>query len=99
MQICLGARASVTGRGSQISRYVREGADKHEYALIQVTLRNEGIDAYQQDVYGKKITIERKFNKESGAGGYVIKDEKMHVCMYECANVHICKNMNVDIWL
>eukprot|EP01036_Dinobryon_divergens_P029419 gene29419-38513_t len=76
LQICLGARASVTGRGSQISRYVREGADKHEYALIQVTLRNEGIDAYQQDVYGKKITIERKFNKESGAGGYVKSREK-----------------------
>ena len=79
LQLCLGARASVTGRGSQISKYVREGAEKHEYALVQVTLRNEGIDAYKQETYGNRITVERKFNRESGSGGYIIKDHRMKV--------------------
>jgi len=44
-----------------------------------VTLRNEGSDAYKKEIYGKRITIERKFNREGGSGGYVIKNEDMKV--------------------
>eukprot|EP01037_Dinobryon_pediforme_P030614 gene30614-34754_t len=53
--VCLGARASATGRGSQITKYVREGCEKHEYALIQVTLRNEGTDAYMPELEKKEL--------------------------------------------
>lgn len=75
LQVCLGARASATGRGSQITKYVREGCEKHEYALIQVTLRNEGTDAYLPELYGNRITIERRINKEGGGGGYCIRNK------------------------
>jgi chromosome segregation ATPase len=74
LQICLGARANKTGRGNQTGKYVREGTPANGYALIQVTLRNEGSDAYEKEKYGRRIMVETKINPDGGSRGYSIKD-------------------------
>jgi hypothetical protein len=43
------------------------------YAVCAVRLKNKGIDAYQPEVYGDSITIERRINVDS-SGGYKIKN-------------------------
>ena len=41
-------------------------------ADVCITLRNRGPDAYKHGVYGDRIIVERKLQKEGG-GGYKIK--------------------------
>jgi len=77
LQLCLGATARNTGRGSSVVKYIREGTAPHQFALIRVTLRNEGSEAYLPDTYGKKIIVERKIIKE-GSGSYVLKSANGH---------------------
>eukprot|EP01039_Chlorochromonas_danica_P001809 gene1809-1976_t len=71
IQLCLGATARSTGRGSSLGKFVREGSN--DPALVRVTLLNTGPDAYQPEVYGDRIVIERKFTRTGGGGGYSIK--------------------------
>jgi chromosome segregation ATPase len=61
LMICLGSRASVTGRGSALSGLIREGSSAP--AKIRVCLRNSGKDAYMPNLYGKSIIVERIVNK------------------------------------
>lgn len=42
-------------------------------ARVSVTLANVGEDAFQHNIYGDEITIERTINK-AGGGGYKIKN-------------------------
>jgi structural maintenance of chromosomes protein 6 len=67
VQLCLGATAKVTGRGSSLAGFVKEGTDGP--AIAQITLINEGGDAYRPEVYGKRIVIERKITR-SGVSSY-----------------------------
>lgn len=76
IQICLGASAKTAGRGSYLGAVIREGSDGP--AIVDVTLINEGDDAYQPNIYGKRITIRRKIPRSGGAS-YHILDEKGHV--------------------
>jgi chromosome segregation ATPase len=64
----LGVRASDTGRSSSLSSFVKEGAN---YALIAVTVFNTGEDAYQPEIYGDFITVERRIGPQSG---FVLKN-------------------------
>jgi chromosome segregation ATPase len=73
IQLCLGATARNTGRGSSLSNLVREGSN--EPAIIRVTMLNTGADAYMPEVYGSRITVERKIARTGGVGGYSIKGE------------------------
>lgn len=41
--------------------------------MCSVRLKNKGIDAYQPEVYGDSITVERRINIDS-SGGYKIKN-------------------------
>uniref|UniRef100_A0A7S1SHS8 RecF/RecN/SMC N-terminal domain-containing protein n=1 Tax=Tetraselmis chuii TaxID=63592 RepID=A0A7S1SHS8_9CHLO len=68
IQACLGVRASDTGRSSSLSSFVKEGAN---YALIAVTVFNTGEDAYQPEIYGDFITVERRIGPQSG---FVLKN-------------------------
>jgi hypothetical protein len=36
---------------------------------MRVTLLNEGDDAYKPEIYGNRVTVERRINK-GGGGGY-----------------------------
>lgn len=76
IQLCLGATAKNTGRGNSLGKLVREGFEGS--AVVRVTLLNVGIDAYRQEDYGDRITIERQI-KRQGHSGYTMlsKDGKV----------------------
>lgn len=63
--LCLGGKASSTNRGGSLKSFVKEGEDK---AILTVKIKNQGPDAYQHDIYGDSITVERWFNKTGGSG-------------------------------
>lgn len=63
--MCLGGRASATDRGSNVATLVKEGKQK---ARIRVTLVNEGARAYQPEVFGNKITVERMITRSDQGG-------------------------------
>lgn len=64
LQICLGARASVTHRGDNLGGLVRRNpkGEQTATALVQVTLLNGGSDAYNSREYGNRITVEVRAN-------------------------------------
>lgn len=64
--LCLGGKASSTNRGGNMKAFIKEG--QYEARLI-VKIKNEGDDAYQRDIYGDFIHVERRFNRK-GAGSF-----------------------------
>ena len=73
VQLCLGATARSTGRGSNLAGLIREGCDGP--AIMRITLLNEGNDAYKPHEYGKRLMVERRIARKGG-GGYRLLDEK-----------------------
>eukprot|EP01041_Mallomonas_annulata_P004211 gene4211-8385_t len=74
IQLCLGATARNTGRGSSLGKLIKEGCEGP--AIVRVTLLNEGEDAYKKEIYGNRIVIERKILKRGG-GGYRLLNNKL----------------------
>ena len=62
-----------TKRYAKISEFIRKGASR---AVVQVTLRNAGEDAYKPELYGASITFQRTIN-ESGTSAYLLKDQHL----------------------
>ncbi|KZT41654.1 P-loop containing nucleoside triphosphate hydrolase protein [Sistotremastrum suecicum HHB10207 ss-3] len=69
--LALGTKASMTGRGSGIKSFVMEG---EKVAEVEVTIKNEGPEAYKPEVYGKSIVVSRRFTSE-GSSNYKIQTE------------------------
>jgi chromosome segregation ATPase len=76
IQLCLGSGAKTTGRGSNLSGMIREGSPGP--AVLRVTLKNEGADAYEPQVYGNRIMVEREIFR-NGTSKYAIiaKDTRL----------------------
>ncbi|KAG5941076.1 hypothetical protein E4U53_007479 [Claviceps sorghi] len=72
LTLCLGGKASDTNRGGSLKSFVKEGQD---HGSLVVKIKNAGSDAYQPDVYGSSILVERHFSK-SGNSGFKIKNEQ-----------------------
>lgn len=69
MSVCLGGKAAISGRGSSLKSFVRNGRSQ---ATVTIRLKNRGPDAFNHKLYGDAIIIERKFGAEGG-GSYIIK--------------------------
>ncbi|KAH7486634.1 Structural maintenance of chromosomes protein 6 [Fusarium oxysporum f. sp. matthiolae] len=69
LTLCLGGKASDTNRGGSLKSFVKEGC---EQGSLVVKIKNAGSDAYQPDIYGETIIVERHFSK-SGSSGFKIK--------------------------
>ncbi|KAM5352123.1 hypothetical protein ACJ41O_004846 [Fusarium nematophilum] len=69
LTLCLGGKASDTNRGGSLKSFVKEG---REQGSLVVKIKNAGSDAYQPDIYGESIIVERHFSK-SGNSGFKIK--------------------------
>lgn len=39
----------------------------HSYASVKVVLKNEGYDAFKQEIYGESIIIERRITESSSS--------------------------------
>lgn len=72
LTLCLGGKASDTNRGGSLKSFVKEGQD---HGSLVVKIKNAGSDAYQPEVYGDFILVERHFSK-SGNSGFKIKNEQ-----------------------
>lgn len=71
ISVGLGAKANDTSRGSSMKSLIKDGKS---IARVLVEIGNEGIDAYEPNVYGKTIVVERKLTRE-GPNSYSIKSE------------------------
>lgn len=95
IQLCLGSSARRTGRGDALGKLVREGSSLP--AVVRVTLLNTGVDAYRPDVYGGKITIERRIPR-SGAASYRLLDERLKLVTTEKRELdRILKEFNIYV--
>ncbi|RDA83340.1 hypothetical protein CP532_5220 [Ophiocordyceps camponoti-leonardi (nom. inval.)] len=72
LTLCLGGKASDTNRGGSLKSFVKEGQD---HGRLIVKIKNAGTDAYQPDVYGESILVERHFSR-SGGSGFKIKNDR-----------------------
>lgn len=69
ISVGLGARATDTSRGSSIKLLIKDGKNT---ARVTIVLANGGEDAFQPDVFGDKIIVERKLQRQ-GVNGYFLK--------------------------
>lgn len=72
LTLCLGGKASDTNRGGSLKSFVKEGRDQ---GSLVVKIKNAGSGAYQPQVYGQVITVERHFSR-AGTSGFKIKNEQ-----------------------
>lgn len=70
LQICLGGKATSTNRGQSLKAFIKAGTD---HCNLSVKIKNQGDNAYQHDVYGDSIIVERFFSK-NGPSGYKLKN-------------------------
>lgn len=76
LQCALGARAARTGRAAAAKGFVREGAAE---AIVRVTLWNrpyKGHDAFQHELYGDEITVERRIAASGQGSAWALKDAR-----------------------
>ncbi|EFX00951.1 DNA repair protein [Grosmannia clavigera kw1407] len=67
--LCLGAKASATNRGGSLKNFIKEGEER---GILAVRIKNCGEDAYEHDVYGDSIIVERHFSK-TGTSSFKLK--------------------------
>ncbi|CAK7209042.1 Structural maintenance of chromosomes protein 6 [Sporothrix curviconia] len=67
--LCLGAKASTTNRGGSLKNFIKQGEER---GFLAVWIKNCGDDAYEHDVYGDSIVVERHFSK-SGTSSFKLK--------------------------
>ncbi|CZT42464.1 related to DNA repair protein rad18 [Rhynchosporium secalis] len=69
LTLCLGGKTTSTNRAASLRNLIKSG---REHATLIVELKNEGIDAYQPDLYGKTIIVERHFSR-AGSSSFKLK--------------------------
>ncbi|XP_012263077.2 structural maintenance of chromosomes protein 6 [Athalia rosae] len=74
----LGAKATVTSRGTSVKAFIKKGKSS---ASVEISLVNEGALAYKPNVYGDTITVVRTIGSSSGyklknADGEVVSTKK-----------------------
>ncbi|KAF6219298.1 hypothetical protein HO133_005123 [Letharia lupina] len=67
--ICLGGKATATNRGQSLKSFIKEG---EESSTLSVKIKNGGDSAYQQEIYGEAIIVERHFSR-SGSSSFKLK--------------------------
>ncbi|PWN36845.1 P-loop containing nucleoside triphosphate hydrolase protein [Meira miltonrushii] len=92
--IALGAKASSTSRGSSVKSFVKQGKSQ---AIIEVRIKNAGIDAYQHDRFGDRIIVERVIRADGG-GAWKIKNSTGHIVSTKREELdNICDHCNIQV--
>ena len=81
--LCLGGKAASTNRGASMKTLIKTGEDQ---AILMVRLKNEGNDAYQPDVFGPSIIVERHFSR-TGSSGYKLKNDRGRIVSHKKSDV------------
>ena len=61
-------------RYSRLQDFFQKG---HSRAMVEVTLKNEGEDAYKSEIYGANITFQRIMD-DNGQNNVILKDHKQN---------------------
>lgn len=92
--VALGGSTRITSRGSNVKDLIKY--DK-QTATVQLTLKNNGKDAFKPDVYGNSIVLERKLN-QSGATSYSLKSERGKVVSMKKEELRrLCDHFNLIV--
>ncbi|KJR79900.1 SMC6 protein [Sporothrix schenckii 1099-18] len=81
--LCLGAKASTTNRGGSLKNFIKQGEER---GFLAVWIKNCGDDAYEHDVYGDSIIVERHFSK-SGTSSFKLKSGTQRLISTKRADV------------
>ncbi|KAG5673061.1 hypothetical protein PVAND_003137 [Polypedilum vanderplanki] len=96
ISIGLGSRAVATARSTNLKDLVRRGEAS---ATIEITLANDGIDAYDYETYGDQITIVRTISAATGASSYKLKSENgrtVSTSRQDLVKMCMCLNIQVE---
>ncbi|GMJ05949.1 structural maintenance of chromosomes 6A [Hibiscus trionum] len=67
--IAFGCRAKDTQRASKLKEFIKTGCS---YAIVQVDVKNEGVDSFKPEIFGDTIIIERRITDSTSST--VLKD-------------------------
>ncbi|PWN43573.1 P-loop containing nucleoside triphosphate hydrolase protein [Ceraceosorus guamensis] len=92
--IALGGNALSTDRGKSLKSFVKEGKTG---AIVELTLKNRGSEAFKPEEYGRSIIIERRINADGG-GGWKIKSAKGRVVSTKRDELNaLCDHANIQV--
>ncbi|RMD41022.1 hypothetical protein DV735_g4137, partial [Chaetothyriales sp. CBS 134920] len=92
--LCLGGKAAATNRGSSLKDFIRQGCNQ---ARIICHVKNQGESAYQHDIYGDTIQVERHFSL-TGPSGFKIKSIHGKIISTKRGDLEeICDHFNLQI--
>lgn len=77
--LCLGGNARDTNRGTSIAKFVQDGKQQ---AIIAITIRNTGDEAYLPEEFGDRITVERKINASGGGVFRILNSSGIHSSLF-----------------
>lgn len=80
----LGAKASLTNRGSNVKGFIKMGEN---FGYVEIILYNQGYNAYKREQYGNFIRIQRSFTA-SGSSSYKVKAESGKMITKSAREVH-----------
>ena len=94
LSLCLGANTSFAQRSNRLGEFVRTGTQK---AVVSVTLRNVGLEAFKPELYGDSITVERTI-LVTGSSKYKLKGHHGRVVTTERSELApLCDRFNIQI--
>ncbi|KAG9034299.1 Structural maintenance of chromosomes protein 6 [Tulasnella sp. JGI-2019a] len=94
LQIALGARTYLTGRGTNLKAFIKEGRDEAE---IWLKIKNGGPEAFKKDEYGNMIIIYRKI-KRDGTSTWQMKSKDGKIISRSKADLQeMSDHMNIQI--
>ncbi|KZV82440.1 P-loop containing nucleoside triphosphate hydrolase protein [Exidia glandulosa HHB12029] len=100
LQIGLASKTTSAGRGGSLKTYIKEGKT---YAVVRVTIKNQGEDAYRADVYGSRIIVERRFTAEGASSFKIFGTSDTGEKHSKAVSTHrrelkaICDHMNIQV--
>lgn len=72
MSLCFGGNARSTNRSTAVGSFVQR---ERAQAVISITIRNTGTDAFERELYGDTLTIERIIS-DKGSSQFKIRDQQ-----------------------
>jgi len=95
IQVVFGLRARETNRGSANAQLIHYGRDEAEVSIV---LKNEGMEAFKPDVYGKAIRITRTIKRPSG-GGYEVRNHESGELVSKSASEveELCAHFSIQV--
>lgn len=78
IMLVLGARSSVTSRGSSVAKFIKKGEKKAKISIVLCNWNGDQEQSYRYDDYGREIIVERTF-AENSSSSYAVKSSDRKV--------------------